>query len=122
MPRSKRSSRILLVNGDATIQHLRALMLRLEGYAVDTAVDLQAAHSAVDLHKYDLIIVDVGYFAQPGLEFCEAIKKKRPDQKVLMQTDPHLFLERESCPDKIVSKQDGPKHFVSEVEQMLQAS
>jgi len=122
MPRAKRTSRILLVNGDATVQHLRALMLRMKGHAVDTAVDLQAAHAAIALRRYDLIIVDVGYFAQPGLEFCEDIKKKRPHQKVLMQTDPHLFLERESCPDKIVSKQDGPHHFVHEVEQMLQAS
>jgi DNA-binding response OmpR family regulator len=122
MSRSKRTSRILLVNGDATVQHLRALMLRLQGHEVDTAADLHAAHAASAIRQYELIIVDVGYFAQPGLDFCEEIKKKRPHQKVLMQTDPHVFLDRESCPDKVVSKQEGPQHFVHEVEQMLQAS
>jgi DNA-binding response OmpR family regulator len=122
MPRAKRNSRILLVNGDATVQHLRALILRMERYDVDTAVDLKAARDAATLSKYDLIIVDVGHFAQPGLDFCEEIKKRRPHQKVLMQADAHLYLERESCPDKIVTKQDGPHHFVSEVEQILQAS
>jgi len=42
--------------------------------------------------------------------------------KILMQVDAHLFLERESCPDKVVAKQDGPHHFVNEVERLLQAS
>ena len=122
MPRAKRASRILLVNGDATVQHLRAIILRMENHEVDTAVDLHAARAAAAIRKYDLIIVDVGHFAQPGLDFCEEVKKKRPHQKVLMQADAHLYLERESCPDKIVAKQDGPHHFVQEVEQMLQAS
>ena len=122
MPRAKRASRILLVNGDATVQHLRALMLRMKGHRVDTAADLHAARSATAICGYDLVIVDVGYFAAPGLDFCEEIKKKCPGQKVLMQVDAHLFLERESCPDKVVAKQDGPQHFVHEVERLLQAS
>jgi DNA-binding NtrC family response regulator len=122
MSRAKRTSRILLVNGDATVQHLRALMLRMEGHRVDTAADLQAARAAAAICRYDLIIVDVGYFAAPGLDFCEEIKQKRPGQKVLMQVDAHLFLERESCPDKVVAKQDGPQHFVHEVERLLQVS
>jgi hypothetical protein len=42
--------------------------------------------------------------------------------KVLMQVDGHLYLDRESCPDKVISKQEGPKHFVDEVERLLQAS
>jgi hypothetical protein len=36
--------------------------------------------------------------------------------------DGNLFIDRSSCPDKVVSKQDGPEHFVGEVERMLQAS
>ena len=38
-----------------------------------------------------------------------------------MQVDGHLYLGRESCPDKVVSKQDGPHHFVHQVQQMLEA-
>jgi DNA-binding response OmpR family regulator len=40
---AKPSRRILLVNGYTTAQHLRALMLRMQGYHVDTAADLNAA-------------------------------------------------------------------------------
>jgi DNA-binding response OmpR family regulator len=121
MPRRK--TRILLVDGDSTVQHLRALILRMQGYAVDTASDLDAARTVIGaVPQYNLVIVDVGHFAAPGLEFCEEIKRRHPHQKVLMQVDGHLYLGREICPDKVVSKQDGPQRFVHEVQQMLEAS
>jgi DNA-binding response OmpR family regulator len=123
MPRAKRVPRILLVNGDNTVQHLRALMLRMEGHRVDTAADLHAARAVLAAaREYDLVIVDVGHFAGPGLDFCEEIKKRYPGQKVLMQVDGNLFIDRDSCPDKVMSKQDGPQQFVAEVGRMLQAS
>jgi DNA-binding NtrC family response regulator len=113
----------LLVNGDNTVQQLRALMLRMAGHHVDTAAGLHAARAVFAAGRlYDLVIVDVGHFAAPGMDFCEEIKARYPRQKVLLQVDGHLFLNRESCPDQVVSKQDGPEHFVSEVERMLQAS
>jgi DNA-binding response OmpR family regulator len=123
MGRAKSNRRILLVNGYTTVQHLRALMLRMQGYHVDTAADLNAARAVIATSRnYDLIIVDVGHFADEGLQFCEELKTKHSELKVLMQVDGHLYLDRESCPDKVVSKQEGPKHFVDEVERLLQAS
>ena len=123
MTAARIKTRILLVDGDSTVQHLRALMLRLQGHNVDTAVDLQAARTVISAAPvYDLVIVDVGHFADPGLEFCEEIKQRHPHQKVLMQVDGHIYLGRESCPDKVVSKQEGPNHFVEEVERLLTAS
>ena len=121
MPRRK--TRILLVDGDSTVQHLRALMLRMQGYDVDTASDLDAARTVIAVaSQYNLVIVDVGHFAAPGLEFCEEIKQRHPGQKVLMQVDGYLYLGQETCPDNVVSKQDGPQHFVHEVQRMLEAS
>lgn len=123
MHRAKRTSRILLVNGENTVQHLRALMLRMQGYRVDTAADLRAARAVIAAARlYDLVIVDVGHFAAPGLAFCEEIKSRYPGLKVLMQVDGSLFVNPASCPDEVVSKQEGPQHFVREVERMLQAS
>jgi DNA-binding response OmpR family regulator len=123
MTASRRKSRILLVDGNSTVQHLRALMLRMQGYNVDSAVDLDAARTVISAAPvYDLVIVDVGHFADPGLEFCEEIKQRYPHQKVLMQVDGHIYLGRESCPDQVVSKQEGPHHFVEEVERLLTAS
>lgn len=122
MSREKNKRRILLVNGYTTVQHLRALMLRMQGYHVDTAADLHAARTVIATSgKYDLAIVDVGHFAEPGLEFCDEIKKIYPGLKVLMQVDENIFMDRASCPDKVIAKQEGPQHFVREVERMLQA-
>ena len=123
MSRAKRDHRILLVNGYTTVQHLRALMLRMQGYRVDTAADLNAARAVIATSRaYDLVIVDVGHFADEGLAFCEELKKKHAAVKVLMQVDGSLYLNRDSCPDKVLSKQEGPKHFVDEVERMLEPS
>jgi len=120
---AKRTPRILLVNGENTVQHLRALMLRMEGYRVDTAVDLRAARAVISAaRKYDLVIVDVGRFSAPGLAFCEEIKAKYTDLKVLMQVDGNRFVDPASCPGEVVSKEEGPQQFVREVERMLQAS
>lgn len=121
--RAKRAPRILLVNGESTVQNLRALTLRLEGHRVDTAADPRAARTVLaGARKYRLVIVDVGHFAGPGLDFCEEIKKKYPDQKVLMQVNGSLYLGPGSCPDGAASKQEGPQQFVADVERMLQAS
>ena len=123
MTASRRKSRILLVGGNSTVQHLRALMLRMRGYNVDTDVDLDAARTVISAGpQYDLVIVDVGHFADNGLEFCEEIKQRHPHQKLLMQVDGHIYSGRESCPDKVISKQEGPHHFVEEVERLLPAS
>jgi DNA-binding NtrC family response regulator len=119
----RRKFRILLVDGNTTVQHLRALMLRMRGYNIDTAVDLGAARTVISAGPhYDLVIVDVGHFADPGLQFCEEIKQRHPHQKVLMQMDGHPYLGPEMCPDKVISKQEGPHRFVEEVERLLPAS
>lgn len=115
-------SRILLVNGDFTVQHLRALMLRFKGHLVETASILEAARQSLSAHTYDLVIVDVGHFAEPGLQFCEELKEKYPGQKFLMQVDDHLFLYGNTYPDKVISNEEGPQHFVAEVEKMLTAA
>lgn len=123
MTRAKRNHRILLVNGYTTVQHLRALMLRMQGYRVDTAADLSAARAVMSTTRaYDLVIVDVGHFAEEGLSFCEELKRKHAGLKVLMQVDGNLYLNAESCPDQVISKQEGPHHFVQEVERLLQTS
>lgn len=114
--------RILLVNGDFTVQHLRALMLRLKGYHVDTASNLEEARNLISTYQYQLVIVDVGHVAGPSLQFCEELKQKYPDQKFLMQADDYLFMHGNTCPDKAISKEEGPQHFIAEVEKMLSVS
>ena len=120
MSRVATPAKILLVNGDTTVQQLRALMLRMKGYEVATSGTLHEAREKVAGGDYKLVIVDVGYFAEAGLLFCEEIKKDYPKIKVLLQSDGQLYLRPDSCPDNVISKQDGPHNFINEVEAMLE--
>ena len=112
---------ILLVNGTATVQNLRLLMLRMRGYTAHGALSLNDARQLLAARRYSLVIVDVGHFARPGLEFCEEIRKIQPHQKVMLQVEDNLLPLNHDCPDKVIPKQEGPHAFVIEVENMLSA-
>ena len=122
MPGLNGNTKILLVNGEVTLQHLRALMLRMKGYDVESAATLDEAKQKLTSGCFKLVIVDVGYYAEPGLRFCEEVKQTHPKVKVVMQANRQLFLNADSCPDKVISKQEGPQNFLSEVEMLLQTS
>jgi DNA-binding NtrC family response regulator len=109
------------VNGAATVQNLRLLILRMRGYTVHGALSLNDARQFLTARRYSLVIVDVGHFARPGLEFCEEIRKIQPHQKVMLQVEDNLLPFHHDCPDSVVPKQEGPHAFVNEVEKMLAA-
>src|SRR5512146_804544 len=108
MSAARRSIWILLVDGDSTVQQLRALMLRMQGYRVDVAIGLDDARSKIAERKDKIIIVDVSHCADPGLEFCEEIKSKDPHQKMLIHAEDRVFPVKSECPDDVMPKQDGP--------------
>ena len=122
MTAARRSIWILLINGDSTVLQLRALMLRMQSYHVDIASSLDDARTKLGQRKYDLVIVDVGHFADPGLEFCEEINGKDPHQKFLIHAEDREFPLKNECPDDVVPKQDGPLTFVKAVQRVLQVS
>lgn len=122
MHAARRSIWILLVNGDPTVQQLRALMLRMQGYRVDIADSLEDARLKMAERNYKLVIVDVGHFADDGLDFCEEIKSRDPHQKVLIHAEDRVFPVKSDCPDDVVPKQEGPLTFVKAVEQLLQVA
>lgn len=122
MSAAGRNTWILLVDGEATVQHLRALMLRMKGYHVDTVASLADARAKMDKRSYKLVIVDVGHYADHGVEFCEEIKKKDPQQKVLIHAEDRVFPLKSDCPDDVIPRQEGPLTFVNAVERILQVA
>ena len=101
MTPAKSRTRILLVAGDTTVQHLRALMLRVKGHEVTIAADLDEAEAHIASSGFHLVIVDVGHLPAAGQAFCEEIKKKYPHQKIIMQVDDYVFLDPTTCPDGV---------------------
>ncbi len=119
MSSANRRTRILLIERDPTVQHLRALMLRMKGYEVTGSASLEDARVRLEEKHYQLLIIDVGHFAAPGIKFCEQMKQRHPRLKVLMQAEDSAIPPRETCPDRVIAKQDGPHHFITEVERLL---
>ena len=116
---ARRKPSILLVNGTATVQNLRLLMLRMRGYTVHGALSLSDARRLLTAQSYELVIVDVGHYAAPGLEFCEELRTTHPHVKVMLQVEDNLLPFKHECPDKVIPKQEGPHAFVNEVEKVL---
>ncbi|HYX54282.1 MAG TPA: response regulator [Candidatus Limnocylindrales bacterium] len=113
---------ILVIEQDATVRYLRALALRLEGYTVATAEHLADARQKLAEKQFNLVILDVGHFAEPGLAFCEEVKDNYPHTKLLMQGEDRIFPIKSSCPDTTVPKQEGPLQLVREVQRLLQSA
>ena len=113
---------ILLVDGEATVQHLRALMLRMKGYHVDVATTLEQARSKMGERTYKLVIIDVGHYADVGVEFCEEIKRQNYHQKLLIHAEDRVFPLKSDCPDDVIPKQEGPLTFINAVERCLNAA
>lgn len=113
---------ILLVDGEATVQHLRALMLRMKGYHVDIASSLEQARAKMVERTYKLVIIDVGHYADLGVKFCEEIKQKNARQKLLIHAEDRVFPLKSDCPDDVVPKQEGPLTFINAVERCLEAA
>jgi len=71
-PASRR--RILLVDDNADVREISAVLLRRAGYAVDTAEDGEAAWQALTTAPYDLLVTD---YSLPGLSGLELIARVR---------------------------------------------
>ncbi len=70
--------RILLVEDDALSRDMAARRLRSRGFAVDLAGDGREALQRVDLHRPDLIVLDLGL---PFLDGWEVIRRLKADPR-----------------------------------------
>lgn len=113
---------ILLVDGDETLQGLRTLMLRLRGYHVEQASSPEAARRRAAESPFHLVIIDVQQHPDAGLQLCEALKASHTGLKVAFLADHTLYLPPNTCPDEFISRQDGPEHFLRQVDELVGAS
>ena len=78
--------RILLVEDEPDAAALLAQGLREHSYAVDIAVDGEAALEQSAINDYDLIVLDVLLPGLSGLELCRALRAERVATPILMLT------------------------------------
>ncbi|HEX4825180.1 MAG TPA: sigma-54 dependent transcriptional regulator [Candidatus Polarisedimenticolaceae bacterium] len=80
-------NRVLVVEDEKSMRDLLSLMLRKEGYSVETADSgTQAVSRLAKDPAYDLIVTDVSMPGMTGLELLRHARRTVPDSSVILMT------------------------------------
>ena len=78
-------STVLIVDDEPGVRESMSLILKIEGYKVDTVRDAVNALKVIDSgKKYDFIICDIKMPVMDGLEFLTEFKNREKDSIVIM--------------------------------------
>ena len=80
------TTRILVVDDDASVRDVVQVLLREEGYACTSVDSAQSALDALRLAEYPLVICDVRMPEHDGFWFLERIRAEHPDVAAVMLT------------------------------------
>lgn len=78
--------RILLVEDHAALRRMTADYLVQNGFVVDAVGSVEAARAALDVARYDAMIVDIGLPDGSGDELLKASRRGRPSPPALILT------------------------------------
>jgi DNA-binding response OmpR family regulator len=78
--------RILLVEDHAALRRMTADHLAQNGFIVDAVVSLEAAREALELARYDAMVLDLGLPDGSGVELLRAGRRDRPTPPALILT------------------------------------
>jgi hypothetical protein len=53
------------------------------------------------------------------LEFCEELKNLSPEQRYALLVGANMYVPRNSCPDEVIIREDGPGHLVNSIKNLL---
>ncbi|MFQ5768027.1 MAG: sigma-54-dependent transcriptional regulator, partial [Acidobacteriota bacterium] len=79
-------NRILVVDDDPEILELLQMRLESAGFAVDTAIDGEAALDRLEIQPVDLVITDLKMPGMDGLEFLRRLRKRDADLMTIFLT------------------------------------
>ena len=98
--------RILLVEDEPRVAHFIARGLREQSYAVDIAMDGDAALYQASTNHYELIILDVMLPLKNGFEVCKQMRAQGIKQPVLMLT------ARDAVEDRVTGLDCGADDYL----------
>jgi two-component system response regulator PilR (NtrC family) len=78
--------RILIVDDEKGMRDLLSIMLKKDGYRVDTAESAGRARDLVVKTSYDLVISDIAMPDGSGVDVLRAAKEVQPDTLVILIT------------------------------------
>jgi DNA-binding NtrC family response regulator len=80
------ASRILIIDDEAGIRESLEVLLTLEGYSVEMAIDGEEGLLMLEKNSYDLVLLDLALPGQTGLELLPQIHERYPELPVVMIT------------------------------------
>jgi DNA-binding NtrC family response regulator len=79
-------AKILVIDDEAGIRESLEVLLTLEGYQIEMAVDGEQGLAMLEQRSYDLVLLDLSLPGQSGLELLPQIKDRYADLPVIMIT------------------------------------
>lgn len=98
--------RILLTEDDPQLGRATQIGLEQSGYAVDWVQSAESAHTAVRLHHYACILLDLGLPQQDGMQALAQLRQGGYDGAVLIVT------ARDQVVDRIAGLDSGADDFI----------
>jgi two-component system OmpR family response regulator len=98
--------RLLLVEDDTMIAESLRDQLRAEHYAVDWVGDGEAAQAALLVHRYDLVLLDLGLPKRDGMAILEGLRRRKDRTPVLVAT------ARDAVPQRVAALDAGADDYL----------
>lgn len=99
--------RILLTEDDPQLGRAIQIGLEQDGYAVDWVTSAEQAHTAVRLHDYGCILLDLGLPGQDGMAALEQLRTRGFDGAILIVT------ARDNVAGRIAGLDAGADDFIA---------
>jgi DNA-binding NtrC family response regulator len=80
------STRILVIDDEASIRESLEVLLSLEGYSTGMAGDGEEGLRMLEANNFDLVLLDLALPGQSGLELLPQIKERQPELPIIMIT------------------------------------
>jgi two-component system OmpR family response regulator/two-component system response regulator QseB len=98
--------RILLTEDDPQLGRATQIGLEQAGYAVDWVQSAESAHTAVRLHRYACVLLDLGLPGQDGMAALALLRRGGYDGAILIVT------ARDQVADRIAGLDGGADDFI----------
>ena len=73
--------RILIVDDEENFRHMLSVILKKEGFEVDTASDGEEGLQKVMINPYDQVLCDIRMPRMDGLEFLKEVQKANRNER-----------------------------------------
>jgi two-component system CheB/CheR fusion protein len=113
------SLRVLVVEDDLDSVHTLVMLLKLEGYEAEFAINGYAALDIAERFKPDVVLLDLALPGLDGFDICERLKRRSAAEQTRIiavtghSTEAHRARSRAAGCDDYVTKPYDLQHLLS---------